>query len=296
MSLLPDMVERLAIGTVQFGLEYGIANQQGKVTYEEAKSILKLAKNNKINMLDTAISYGNSEEVLGGIGVSYWNVISKLPAIPDDCDNVNLWLNNIVTTSLKRLNVASLYGLLLHRPQQLLGANGDDLYQGLQRLKSSGKVKKIGVSIYEPSELDAICGQYEIDIVQAPLNIVDHRIVESGWLSSLSEQGIELHVRSVFLQGLLLMSASERPQKFNKWASLWSNWDEWLSENNLTPLQACLQYVLSFSDIKKVIVGVDSLQQLDDIICACNGSLPEVPKNIHCSDVDLVNPARWSSL
>jgi len=296
MSLLSDMVERLAIGTVQFGLKYGISNHQGKVPYKEAKSIIELADNNNINTLDTAVSYGDSEKILGSIGVSDWNVISKLPAIPDECDDVKLWLNNVVTTSLERLNIDCLHSLLLHKPQQLLGVHGSNLYKALIKLKASGKVKKIGISIYDPSELDQICSQYEIDIVQAPLNIVDNRLVESGWLKRLSELSIEIHVRSIFLQGLLLMPARKRPQKFNLWAALWTNWDKWLEVNNLTPLQACLQYVLSFSEINRVIVGVDSVNQLEDIIRACNSSKLKVPKNIHCSDVNLVNPSRWPYL
>ncbi len=287
---------KLALGTVQLGLKYGIANKYGQVSLDETEEILEHASKNGIDLLDTAIAYGESEQRLGQIGIQGWRVVSKLSEIPEGCQNISQWIATSVQESLRRLRQKSLYGLLLHRPYQLLSKNGDDLFQELQKLKSSGKVNKIGVSIYDPAELEVICNRYEIDIVQAPLNIVDHRIVESGWLSRLSERGVELHVRSVFLQGLLLMSASERPQKFNKWTSLWSNWDKWLKENNLTPLQACLRYVLSFSEIKKIIVGVDSLQQLDDIISVSKNSLPDVPENIFCSDVDLVNPTRWDSL
>lgn len=287
---------KLALGTVQFGLEYGIANSQGKVTHEQAKLILDRAKNNNIDTLDTAISYGDSEEVLGNIGVIDWRIVSKLPVVPDDCANIRLWLNKLVDTSLKKLNVDCLDGLLLHRSQQLLVETGKELYQELQLLKSIGKVKKIGVSIYDPIELDEICSQYKIDIVQSPLNVVDRRLVQSGWLRRLSKLGVELHVRSVFLQGLLLLPKSKRPQIFNHWESLWSNWDQWLIESNVTPLQACLQYVLSFSEIKKVIVGVDSVCQLEEIIHASNTSFLEVPENIHSADINLVNPARWSSL
>ena len=296
MSLLSDMVERLALGTVQFGLKYGISNHQVKVPFKEAKSIIELANSANINTLDTAVSYGDSEKTLGSIGVSDWNIISKLPNIPDECDDVKLWLNNEVTASLKRLNINCLNSLLLHNPQQLFGIHGSSLYKELTNLKDSGKVKKIGISIYNPSELDQICKQFEIDIVQAPLNLVDNRLVESGWLNRLSDLSIEIHARSIFLQGLLLMPARKRPQKFNQWASLWTNWDKWLNEISLTPLQACLQYVLSFKEINKVIVGVDSVNQLENIILSCNSSKVKAPKNIHCSDVNLVNPSHWQYL
>lgn len=249
-----------------------------------------------MNTLDTAYSYGNSYDVLGEIGISDYCVISKLPPVPDECDDVNQWLDQIMKQSLSRLKIDRLHGLLLHKPQQLLGKFGDNLYKGLQALKSTGRVVKIGISIYDPIELDSICDRFEMDIVQAPLNVVDRRILASGWCSQLLQRGIELHVRSIFLQGLLLMSVSQRPEKFNRWSSLWSEWDQWLKDNNLTALQACLRYAMSFREIDKIVVGVDSLKQLDEIIRASRGSLPELPANLHCSDIDLVNPARWSSL
>jgi len=290
------MSERLALGTVQFGFNYGVANQTGQVAFDDARAIIDFARKNHINTLDTAFSYGNSEQVLGKIGVSDFSVISKLPSVPDDCDDVIQWLEQIMKQSLSRLKIDSMHGLLLHKPQQLLGKFGNDLYRGLQALKSAGQVRKIGVSIYDPIEFDNISDCFEMDIVQAPFNIVDRRILASGWHSKLLQQGIELHVRSIFLQGLLLMPTGQRPEKFDRWSSLWSEWDNWLKDNNLTALQACLRYVLSFRDIDKVVVGVDSLQQLDEIICASWDSLPELPTSLLCSEIDLVNPTRWASL
>ena len=92
------------------------------------------------------------------------------------------------------------------------------------------------------------------------------------------------------------MSARDRPQKFNKWASLWSKWDDWLKHSELTPLEACLRYVLSFSLIGKVIVGIDNISQLKEIIQAMSGTLFEVPDDLQCHDVELLNPACWASL
>src|SRR5581483_2256099 len=107
---------------------------------------------------------------------------------------------------LLRLDVKTLYGLLLHRPQQLLGAEGPTLYQALQGLKKGGQVQKIGVSVYAPSELELLNLRYRFDLVQAPFNLVDRRLHTTGWLQRLKEDGVEIHTRSAFLQGLLLMS------------------------------------------------------------------------------------------
>lgn len=289
-------MSRLALGTVQFGLPYGIANQEGQVTRQEGKAMLQLAADGGINTLDTAIAYGESEQRLGEIGIQRWQTISKLPAISDDCSDTSRWVMEEVAGSLRRLNVNRLYGLLLHRPQQLLEKNGDHLYHALQRLKQDGLVQKIGVSIYDPAELDALCSRFQIDLVQAPFNILDRRFIDTGWLNRLAEQGTELHVRSVFLQGLLLMSPVDRPKEFSRWEKLWLDWDNWLSINRLTPLQVCLQYALSFPQIGKVVVGADSQQQLKEILTAAEGALPEIPDSLRTNDPDLINPANWATL
>ena len=203
----------LALGTVQFGLQYGVANQRGKVAAQEVRAILEFARRAGLDMLDTAVAYGESEALLGQIGVSDWQVISKLPAVPVGCGDVERWVRDSVADSLARLNVARLYGLLLHRPGQLLDSIGGQLYAALRRLTVDGVVGKIGVSIYDPGELDRLCDHFAFDLVQAPFNILDSRLVQTGWLSRLRRGGTELHVRSVFLQGLLLMRPTDRPLK-----------------------------------------------------------------------------------
>jgi aryl-alcohol dehydrogenase-like predicted oxidoreductase len=219
---------KLALGTAQFGLKYGIANQQGQVSHDEAKVVLALARARGMDTLDTAIAYGDSEQRLGEIGIQDWRVVSKLPAIPEGCGDIAQWVVAAVRDSLGRLKVGKLYGLLLHRPQQLLEKNGGQLYSALQQLKQDGLVQKIGISIYDPSELDNLCSSYQLDLVQAPFNIMDQRLIATGWLSRLAKQGTELHVRSVFLQGLLLMTPSDRPKKFDRWTPILSMWHVFL--------------------------------------------------------------------
>jgi len=287
------MNNRIALGTVQFGMDYGIANTCGKVHSEAAGMVLEYALTKGIDTLDTAIDYGDSEKTLGGIGINCWNVISKLPEIPNNCSNIQCWVEQSVNASLQRLGVKHLYGLLLHRPEQLLENNGDEIYKALQALKQHGLVKNIGVSIYNPSELDYLVKNFKFDIVQAPFNIIDRRLITSGWMDRLSKDNIELHVRSIFLQGLLLMSPTERPAKFTKWSRTFDQYYEWLNTYNLTSLEACLLYVMSYSKIAKIIIGVDGLEQLAQIIDAANGSLPPVPDTFSTDDLDLLNPSQW---
>lgn len=284
---------RIALGTVQFGLSYGVANTRGKVPDEEARHILDAAAGLEIDTLDTAIAYGDSESVLGAAGVSNFRVITKLPAVPDNCTDIEQWVQEQMQQSLQRLRVDSVEALLLHRPDQLLKPKGEQLYGALQNLKSSGLTKKIGVSIYAAQELDQLCRHFDLDLVQAPFNILDSRLVLSGWLDMLHQRGIELHTRSVFLQGLLLMPTNVRPAAFQRWQPIWSEWDRWLKEVGLTPLQACLRYVLSFKKIDRVVVGIDNMEQLRQIVSVSDTELTSLPCWPCNMDADLLNPANW---
>jgi aryl-alcohol dehydrogenase-like predicted oxidoreductase len=143
--------KRLALETVQFGLPYGIANESGQVSRDEVDAIVAHAWDMGLNMLDTAIAYGESEQCLGAIGVERWQITSKLPPVPDAIPDVAAWVREAVAGSLRRLRVAKLYGVLLHRSLQLLGPRGDVLYGALVDLKQEHKVDKIGVSIYGPT-------------------------------------------------------------------------------------------------------------------------------------------------
>ena len=289
-------VSKLCIGTAQFGMQYGIANQTGQIDSHEAQKILQLASANGIHVLDTARAYGESEATLGKIGVKDYNVVTKLFALPDDCTNVGEWVKEQIAVSLSLLGVAKLYGLLLHRPEQLLGLNGKKLYQALQYLKESGVVQKIGVSIYAPSQLDELIHQYQFDIVQAPFNIMDQRLKTTGWLYKLKDHDCELHVRSVFLQGLLLTPFDAIPSKFLKWRKLWKKWYSWLSQENISPIRACISFLLTYQEIDKFIVGVDSTSQLQEIIIASGSDIVHSKPDFHVEDEMLLNPSYWSQL
>ena len=286
---------RLALGTAQFGLDYGVANTGGKVKSDQVRAILACAANHGVNTLDTAIAYGDSEQCLGAAGVTGWQIVSKLPAFSVSDDKVEDWVQASLHGSLERLRVPSLDGLLLHRPQQLLGSHGKRLYQALDSLKHQGLVKKIGISIYDPEELDILWPHYRFDLVQVPFNIIDRRIVLSGWLERMSESGVEVHARSAFLQGLLLMQPSARLERFRRWQPLWEQWDHWLDDQGMSALQACLGFVVAQPEISRVVVGVDSLSQLQEILACAALKTVSPPAKLYSADEELINPSRWSS-
>jgi aryl-alcohol dehydrogenase-like predicted oxidoreductase len=222
---------KIAIGTVQFGVDYGVANQSGRVQYDEVQEILRIAAMQTIDTLDTAIAYGDSERMLGQAGVCDWKVVTKLSALPFDCVDIAGWVESQVENSLLRLGINRLHGVLLHRPDQLLGDTGEQLFSALQYIKAQGLTKKIGVSIYGYQELDRLTRAMDFDMVQAPLNILDRSLIESGWASRLKARGVELHVRSAFLQGLLLLRPDQRP------LSNLPNWPQPIDSNLIDPSQ-----------------------------------------------------------
>jgi aryl-alcohol dehydrogenase-like predicted oxidoreductase len=287
---------RLALGTVQFGLPYGVANKSGQVSRAEAKLMARLVSENGIDTLDTAMAYGESEKYLSEIGVENFKVVTKLPGMPNRCLDINNWIHEQVSSSLVRLGVGQVYGLLLHKSEDLLGLNGRELYRALDSLKEKGLVKKIGLSIYSPNELEALKNDFSFDLIQAPFNLIDQRLLHSGWMKKLKDSGVEIHTRSTFLQGLLLMKEIDIPPKFSPWKHLWKKWHDWLAENNISALQASLAFSLSFSEIDRVVVGADSHQQLKEIINATNNLLNIDLPNLLSTDENLINPANWSQL
>lgn len=290
------IAQRLALGTAQFGLSYGIANQRGKVSCDEVAQILSIAKAAGVDTLDTAIAYGDSEARLGEIGVQDWKVITKLPSLPSRDISIRQWVHDLYFTSCQRLKVEKVYGLLLHRPLDLLEPHGSELYTALKELQVEGKVEKIGVSIYAPEDLKALYSQFAFDIVQAPFNGLDQRIVRSGWLERLKAEGVEVHARSIFLQGLLLMPPEKRPSQFARWSHLWNQFHVWLREAKLTPLQACLGCAFHEQRFDRILVGVDSLVHLQEILDMLQTDLPSWPVDLVSDDLDLIHPSRWEML
>ena len=291
------MKNKISIGTAQFGLNYGISGGT-QISNIDAKNIIELGIKNNIVTIDTAFNYGNCHSILGDIGIKNKNeIITKLPEIPLDANiNIENWIFDKITSALKDLKIEVLHGVLLHRPAQLLLVEGDKIYNALCKLKSSGVVKKIGISIYEPSELDDLIPRFNFDIVQSPFSIFDQRLIESGWLNTLNKLNIEIHVRSIFLQGLLLFNEN-RPKKFDRWADLWQEWDNYLINSNKSALENCVQFVYSQEKINKIIIGIDSYLQFSEIIKIDLSNDYIKPKNFNIKEMNLlVNPSKWEQL
>lgn len=293
--LINKHISRLALGTAQFGMNYGIANRQGKISMEDMKEILKYSNKKGMNFLDTAVAYENAETKLGKIGLKKWKIISKISSISAKSNNENIdkWIINSVEKSLDKLKVKSLYAVLIHNPKDLLGKQGKRILKSLQQLKKMNYVNKIGISTYGDDFLNEIIPHTPIDLVQTSFNVLDQRLKKNGWLKKIKQLDIELHIRSVFLQGLLLMKKEDRPSLFVKWNNFWKKWDEFIKKKNKNSYEICLNFALSHPEIDRVIIGVDNLLQIKDLIKLAKPINFGITEDFSCEDLDLINPQSW---
>ena len=289
------MKSKLSIGSAQFGQNYGITNHLGKTKFEQIIEILDLAKKNNVDTIDTAISYGDSEETLGRACVDDFNIVTKLPSLETIRSNYYLSIREMINKSIKRLKINQLDYVLLHRAEDLLGTKGKRVIKALLKLKESNIVKNIGLSIYSPNVLDQIECLSEIDIVQSPLNVFDKRIVSSGWLSRLKDMNITFHARSVFLQGLLLSDIDQIPKYFSPWASNFNKWQFFVDDLRVTKLSAALKYVTEIKEVDKVIVGCEDVRQFSEILQTLRNINQYKTKfcGLSSSDEGLINPSNW---
>ena len=284
------------LGTAQFGSPYGIANKAGKVPTKDAEIIIKYCDNNGIDTLDTASLYGNAESILGEVGVQNWKVITKLQALPDGLNDVSGWVEKQVTESLARLKVPKLYGLLLHRPNNLFSQRSEELIHALSRVKESGLVSFLGVSVYSPEEIDDLLSVFPAELIQLPYNVLDQRFRHDGTIQKLNNSRIEVHARSLFLQGLLLMDSNDRPKYFQTWYRQLHDWDEYVKNSSLPSVAVCTRFVWQDQNVQKSVIGVQHVDQLQAIINTVPAieSVSDSLLRLRCEDQDLINPNKWN--
>ena len=282
-------MNKLALGTVQFGLDYGITNSTGKVQIREVTSILEYAKEKNINVLDTASGYGNSEEVLGKIGINHFQIVTKTTSINNGIDKVI----ESFYQSLKNLNQQKIYGLLIHNTEDVKDEQFDILFQELTGLKQQGLIDKIGFSIYTPEQIDFLLENFDFDLIQVPFNVFDTRLLQGGQLQRLKNKGIEIHARSVFLQGILL-DFNDLPSYFLTWENQFNVYQEIVKKSGLSKLEYALNFVLNIKELDKILVGVYNVEQLQEIITASQKKIRTELMPFSIDDIHLLNPSLWT--
>lgn len=295
---------RIGLGTAQFGLDYGITNPRGRIGEREVRTILADCAAAGIDTLDTANLYGESETVIGQsleTGANF-KIVTKTPkftAARSTIDAVGA-LNSAFEASLSKLRRVSLHALLLHDASDLLGPLGNALWGALEAIKASGRVTKIGVSVYEGAEIEDALRSYPIDIVQVPWNPIDSRLVVSGTLAHLADRGVEIHARSLFLQGLLLQQPAAIPKRFGPVRDAVEDLDERFRKEGLSRLEGILAAAFARPEISRFICGVTSRVELNAIVVAAQTDHMIKGRNpiptYRGFDPRYLDPRRWPEL
>jgi aryl-alcohol dehydrogenase-like predicted oxidoreductase len=282
----PGLLDRLGIGTVQFGQAYGISNTDGQVPRAEVKLILELAARAGIGLLDTAANYGEAEAALAGNDLKSFRIVSKTCGVQHGVHAVIAR----VRESVRTLGAVDL--LLVHSVKDLLGPSGATLWRALEALKAEGVIGGIGISAYVADDPVALAERFRPDAMQLPFSLLDQRLLQDGALARLKELGVEIHARSLFLQGLLFMS--EPPEKLSAAAPMLEKVRAEISDAGTTPLAAALGFVLSRPEIDVAVVGMTGLQQLGEIVSAALSPLPDMDwQACALQDERILTPSLW---
>ncbi len=281
---------KISIGSAQWGSEYGISNISGIPSSNTVNKIITYANSNNIRMIDTARAYGNAESKIGENISNDFDIVSKIIVNEENSSKIK----NLVNDSLLKLKINSIYGFLIHNPKELL--KDSKTWEALENEKSEGKIKKIGYSVYEPKDLQMLFKKKLIpDIVQLPYNILDRKF--ESYIDSLKKKKIEIHVRSVFLQGLYFMDANSLPSKLLSLRNPLIKLKKLCKSRSISMLELCLSFVLKNKNIDYIIVGVESLQQLIQINKVFKNNDNSLKAkwfdlNFSCNE-NLLNPSNW---
>lgn len=288
---------KLILGTVQFGLDYGINNQKGKPNQESVNKILNTAFQNKINVLDTAEAYGNSQEVIGAYHSKSnhkFEIVTKFSSLRVD---LPVKIIDRVKANIETLGVDSLYCYMFHNYSDFK-TYFTDFKDDLRQLKSRGLIKKIGVSIYDNKELEDLLNYPEIEVVQLPFNLLDNINQRGSILKKAKDKGMEIHTRSAFLQGLFFRDIKSLPTKMNSLFPYLEMIQQNVKGSNINISDLALNYAVNQQNIDNVLIGVDSDLQLNQNIESLKIELPnQIVDNIdsiEVEDIKMLNPSNWN--
>lgn len=283
---------RLGLGTVQFGQAYGISNTRGRVPRSEVEAILRRAADTGIGTLDTAAGYGEAEQVLGDLQALTvpFRLVTKTIPLKHGLDAVLARARQSVET-LARKPVDL---LLVHSASDLLGDGAQALWHGLLGLRDEGLFGGIGISAYVADNPAALARKYRPAAMQVPTSILDQRLLQSGALTEMKSLGVEVHARSIFLQGLLFLADDKLPPKLKGAAPHLTALRQRLKNAGTTPLAAALAFALSQPEIDVAVIGLTTVTELDEILAAAEKPAPRLDWSACALEDPLVlTPSLW---
>lgn len=280
------------LGTVQFGLAYGIAGRGTVVPEHEVRSILAAAWDGGIRTLDTAPGYGDIEARLSALAAGLpFTVVSKIAPVPAGASARDAVVH--VTDSCRRSQQRlgdRLSVLLFHRADDLLETHGDAVWHAA--VDVVGIPDRVGVSCYDPASLAMLRERYPIAVAQVPGNALDQRLASRGVAARI--HGIEIHLRSAFLQGLLLLSPDEGGRRLPAAAAHLRAWSDWCHARAIAPVTGALAIARALPGVRHCVVGVDSQAQLNEILSAWDGAVPREAPELACLDEAVLDPRSWA--
>jgi len=288
------MKSKLILGTVQFGIDYGVNNTTGKLGGNQVLDLFKIAYDHGIRVLDTAEVYGNAHQIIGDFhkknDSSKFKIITKFPhSIKHNS------IKNKVLEYIEQLAVNSIEVLMFHSFESF--KTNYKAIVTLEELKSKGHIKNIGVSVYTNVHLKQLLNEDLITVIQLPFNMLDNFNVRGDLLDQLKKKGKSIHTRSAFLQGLFFKNTNDKTPIVQKLKTELEILDQIIIESNCSMEELALSYCLHQKNIDNVIIGVDSIFQLNANIKASSYSIGhDVIKginNIKVKDLDLLNPSLW---
>ena len=300
MEVIKQNVSRLVLGTAQLGMDYGIANTTGQPDYNMARYIVQKAWKSGICEFDTAQAYGQSERVLGQI-FKDWGIADEVRVItkfaPDVDHPDRAALNNALEVSLNNLGVELLYGLMLHR-EDMLDLWGKGLGENLMDIVGSGKVKHIGVSVYSPERAVQALNTKGISMVQLPANILDRRFEKAGVFQLADDMGKTIYIRSIFLQGLVLLNKDQLPKGMQFASKVIEELDILANKLRMSKIELALGYLKITKPNARIVFGAETQQQVEKNISIWEkhfrSDLFQELRHIFCSvDERILNPTLW---
>jgi len=287
-----DISAKLGLGTVQFGQAYGISNVRGRVPPADVAAILRRASEAGLRTLDTAAGYGEAETVLGSNSalIAPFRIVTKTIAVKNGLAAVVARARESVEI-LRRKPVDL---LLVHAAQDLISADGDALWAALRGLQDEGLFGGIGISAYVADDPVALARRFRPDAIQIPMSLLDQRLVRSGALAALKDLDVEIHARSIFLQGLLFVPDDKLPPKLRAAAPRLDAMRQRIAEAGSTPLEAALAYALNRPEIDVALVGVTTPDEFEEILQAAAKPAPTIDwAACGLDDATVLTPSLW---
>jgi len=295
---------KLVLGTAQLGLDYGIANKEGRPSEKEAFKIMKSAVESGILYFDTAHSYGNSEIIIGkflNFHKNYKdkiNIITKMPSLKNKKIDEKK-INNIFYNSLHRLRENSIYCYMVHDFNDIVN-NCNVINKIFLKFKYEGLIKKIGVSVYDKSQIKFLLRNFNFDLIQIPINIFDQRLLKEDTLIDLNKRSIDIYARSVFLKGLIFLEKNNLPSKVKNAKKQLEKLNDISLKFNLSKEEIALIFVNSICEIDKIVIGVEKIEQLKRNIKILNNlkNFNKIKtiinfKDFIIEDENIIDPRKW---